>query len=128
MTVTEKVRRTVYERDQECVARGTLTGRCWGQMTVQHIVGRGMGGSHRFDGAEWLVTMCNWHNGQIEDNANARILARRAGLSVARGIAERMSGALVRYPDGTWYHLNADGTRDVFAFEDEPARAATMKE
>ena len=106
-----KSRPIVFERDNEqCVVRGTIWETiqpCMGVMTVQHRVGRGMGGSAKWDEPKHLVTMCVVHNGLIESSAEFRNYCERNGLSILRRVADRVDACSipVRYADG-WYLLS----------------------
>lgn len=105
-----KSRPIVFERDHEtCIVSGTIWETiqpCMGIMTLQHRVGRGMGGSAKWDAPNCLVTMCVVHNTLIESSFEFRNYCERNGISILRRIADRMdiSGIPVRYSDG-WYLL-----------------------
>lgn len=105
-----KSRPIVFERDNEqCVVAGTIWETiqpCIGVLTLQHRVGRGMGGSAKWDAPNCLVTMCVVHNTLIESSYEFRSFCERNGFSILRRIADRMdiSGIPVRYADG-WYLL-----------------------
>lgn len=108
-----KSRPIVFERDGGvCVVSGTIWGTiqpCMGILTLQHRVGRGMGGSAKWDAPNCLVTMCVVHNGLIESSYEFRNYCERNGLSILRRIADRVDVASipVRYSDG-WYLLAGD--------------------
>lgn len=105
-----KSRPIVFARDQEtCVVAGTIWETiqpCMGVLTLQHRVGRGMGGSAKWDAPNCLVTMCVVHNTLIESSYEFRSYCERNGLAIRRAVADRMdiSGIPVRYSDG-WYLL-----------------------
>ena len=105
-----KSRPIVFERDQEtCVVAGTIWETiqpCMGILTLQHRVGRGMGGSAKWDAPNCLVTMCIIHNGLIESSYEFRNYCERNGLSILRRVADRVDVASipVRYADG-WFLL-----------------------
>lgn len=120
-----KSRPIVFERDQEqCIVAGSIWSTiqpCMGVLTLQHRVGRGMGGSARWDAPNCLVTMCVVHNGLIESSYEFRNYCERNGLSIRRTVADRMdvSSIPVRYSDG-WFLL-AGGSR--FTIPDVTAEA-----
>ena len=105
-----KSRPIVFERDNEqCVVAGTIWATiqpCMGVLTLQHRVGRGMGGSAKWDAPNCLVTMCVVHNTLIESSYEFRSFCERNGFSILRRVADCMdiSGIPVRYADG-WYLL-----------------------
>jgi len=108
-----KSRPIVFERDQEqCIVAGTIWETiqpCMGVLTLQHRVGRGMGGSAKWDAPNCLVTMCIIHNGLIESSYEFRNYCERNGLAIRRAVADRMDVASipVRYSDG-WFLLSGD--------------------
>ncbi len=110
-----KSRPIVFERDQEtCIVAGSIWETiqpCMGVLTLQHRVGRGMGGSAKWDAPNCLVTMCVVHNGLIESSREFRLYCERNGLSVLRRVADRVdvSSIPVRYSDG--WHLLSGGQR-----------------
>ena len=119
----ERARRVVYERDGEvCVARGFMR-ECIGGLTIQHRVGRGMGGSAQYDvSPAWLITLCWGHNVLETENADAREAYRARGWAVSRWVVEQWAIELVPvcYIDG-WYRL-IDGRRLLL----EDSTAETM--
>lgn len=108
-----KSRPIVFERDQEtCVVAGTIWETiqpCMGILTLQHRVGRGMGGSAKWDAPNCLVTMCVVHNGLIESSYEFRNFCERNGLSILRRVADRVDVASIpiRYADG-WFLLSGN--------------------
>ena len=108
----EKLRKPVYKRDHhECVACGYAwtSGRMpVDQLSIQHRVGRGMGGSALYDKtASSLITFCIWHNVQETADADFHKLCLHNGWSVPRWVPERrwpMESVPVRYVDG-WFFL-----------------------
>lgn len=124
--LTERVRSLVYTRDGDaCIAaRHPLGndkwytdryGMCGGVKTLQHRMGRGMGGSRLpfINHATNLVAMCSDHNGLIERDAAFKRLATACGWSLPRNRRPAIIPAEipVRYVDGTFL-LTADGTRN----------------
>ena len=111
-----KVRKLVFERDRHlCVVHGSLWQRlepCWGDLTVQHAVARGMGGSAKWDGIDYLRAMCSHHNTLDTASSEFRKACIRNGWSMPRWLAEQNYPAKllpVRYSDG--WHLLQDGER-----------------
>lgn len=103
----ERVRQTVYDRDGGvCVARGFMRP-CYGDLTIQHRVGRGMGGSAQYDTSPvWLLSLCWGHNVLETENATAREAYRARGWAISRWVVELwdIGDVPVCYLDG-WYRL-----------------------
>jgi len=103
----EKARQGVYERDGGvCISRA-LYGVCDDSVTIQHRVGRGMGGSALFDAdPSYLLTMCARHNFLETSNADYHRLCQQLGWSVPRWVPEQwsISEVPVFYWDG-WFYL-----------------------
>lgn len=120
-----RVREQVFERDgYRCVVADSLTALeypCAGELTIQHAVSRGMGGSALFDGIDYLRAMCSFHNGLDTSNALFRQTCLRNGWSIQRWMAlsEGVKMIPVKYPDG-WCLLQ-DGKR--VPISDETAEA-----
>ena len=99
----ERVRQVVYDRDGGvCVASGFMRP-CVGDLTIQHRVGRGMGGSAQYDtSASWLITLCWGHNVLETENADAREAYTARGWAVSRWVVERwdIADVPVCYFDG----------------------------
>lgn len=111
----DRVRRLVYERDHhECLARWSGIA-CDGPLTIQHATARGMGGSARFDGPEYLRTFCLGHNLLEAGNAGFAQTCERNGWRVPRlgypDVDEVITRIPVRYPDGSWWLLDRTGQR-----------------
>ena len=108
-TQTERLRQIVYERDNhECVSKA-LYGPCSADITIQHRVGRGMGGSALYDAhSAFLVVLCGRHNTLETANADYHKLCRQLGWSVPRWVIDRwhISEVPVFYWDG-WHYLAA---------------------
>lgn len=103
----EKARQGVYERDKGvCISR-SIYGPCDDSVTIQHRVGRGMGGSARFDADPgFLLTMCGRHNMLETADADYHALCQQLGWSVPRWVPDRwsISEVPVFYWDG-WFYL-----------------------
>ena len=117
-----RVRERVFERDgHECVVFERAS-ECAGGLTVQHRVGRGMGGSARLDGVENLVTMCAYHNALVESDALFRRLCVMRGYSVPRWAAGCVGSIPVEFLQG-WMLISdvltpVDSRQVVEVFED----------
>jgi hypothetical protein len=91
---------------------------CFGGLTVQHRVGRGMGGSAQYDARPaYLLCMCLGHNVLETENATAREAYRARGWSVSRWVVElwRIEDVPVCYFDG-WFLL-FDGGREIIGVD-----------
>lgn len=109
-------RKSLIARDLICVI--ALPG-CSGRAeTLDHRANRGSGGSQVLNAPYCLVGACRFCNGAKED---ADGQARRA--LIARGVrvvkratneqtADRCRDTPVEFPDGSWWRLLADGTRE----------------
>lgn len=109
-----KLRQGVYERDLDCVVSGSLwavLNPCGGALTIQHRVGKGMGGSSKRDErGEDLLAMCAIHNALEPASAEFRKACERNGWSVPRWAADQHSLKLIPvwYRDG-WHLLDGFG-------------------
>lgn len=112
-----RVKRLVRERDGDvCLAQGR--GPCAGILTLQHRIGRGMGGS-RIPGinhAANLIVLCFHHNGLIETDADFRSHSLKRGWSIPRNWTPAIEPAdiPVRYQDGP-YLLDDEGNRELIS-------------
>lgn len=110
-TAVNRVREAVFIRDKNrCVVEGTPVGvniPCVGELTIQHSVKRGMGGSARFDKPVYLRAMCSHHNSLDASDARFNEMCKVNGWSVPRWVADRdmIACVPVRYADG-WHLLN----------------------
>lgn len=111
MPVSSKIRKAVFARDHYFCAM-TAYSSCVGDLTLQHRVGRGMGGSKRLDGFSNLLSLCAWHNQLIEADAQAKQWALRHGVSVLRRHAALFDVAHIPvFVDGEWWFLDGAGFR-----------------
>ncbi len=109
----DRVRHQVFERDEHtCAVAGLTRWPCTGALTVQHARSRGAGGSDRWDGPEWLRTLCSGHNTLDTADADFARLCLAHGVSVpSHGYDDvDMTQVPVRTPQG-WFLLARDCTR-----------------
>lgn len=109
-------REPVYIRDgHQCVVAGSTFAAEWpcsGDLTIQHSIGKGAGGSALYDGPECLRTMCGWHNTLAEINSKFAKACLWFGWSIPRGWTTIDPEVVpVRYPDGADYLLTRDRNR-----------------
>ena len=110
MTVTALTRATVYNRDNNMCVLAQVDHRfdkCSGPLTLQHTVGRGMGGSHLFDTPDLLVAMCNGHNTLATSDAKFARFCTGRGLVRSRNSSRDPRLVPVEYADG-WFRLVGD--------------------
>mgnify|MGYP003625481844 FL=1 len=103
----EKARRGVYERDGGVCISKAVYGVCDDSVTIQHRVGRGMGGSAKYDTQPgFLLTMCGRHNMLETANADYHKVCQELGWSVPRWVPDQwsISEVPVFYWDG-WHYL-----------------------
>jgi hypothetical protein len=111
----DAVREQVFDRDgNRCVVDGSewsIAYPCAGILTIQHAVTRGMGGSAKYDGIDFLRSMCVYHNTLETANADFKDACLANGWSVPRWLAdtEGIHVIPVLYPDG--WHLLQHGER-----------------
>jgi hypothetical protein len=106
----DRIRERIFERDEEACVAGPAS--CVGGLTVQHAIGRGMGGSAELDRPSLLRTMCSGHNGLIEASAEFRSLAELNGWAIPRFGGFTPEAIPVRYPGSRWFLLDDDFGRD----------------
>jgi len=89
-----------------CVLAGVVNrfAECWGPLTLQHTVNKGMGGSKLFDTPDLLVTMCNGHNTLATINADFEQFCKERCLVRSRNSTRDPRVVPVLYPDG-WHLL-----------------------
>jgi hypothetical protein len=111
----DKVRQLVFDRDgNNCLAAGQY-GFCGGGLTLQHRVGRGMGGSAQYDTPAHLITFCAIHNELQTASATFATLCQSRGWSIPRWAVERVAITVipVHYPLAGWHLLFEDGTLEL---------------
>lgn len=112
MSVTDKTAKAVLKRDGGdpcCVVCGTNQ-----NITIQHRMNRGMGGSKLLDGPENLIMMCWTHNSLLETDAKFAQLGRANGWKLHKNRTRSANTVPVWFPkDRAWYYLLANGTKVV---------------
>lgn len=104
------VRARIFDRDEHrCLAEHVLVP-CFGSLTIQHAIGRGMGGSALLDRPSLLRTFCLGHNRLETESATFRALCLEFGWSLSR--FGDVKPVPVRYPGCRWYLLDDDFGRD----------------
>lgn len=120
---TEKLRKKVYERDNyECISKAVYAP-CSSDITIQHRVSRGMGGSALYDGhSAFLVAMCARHNTLETADSDYHKICQHFGWSVPRWVVLQweLTQVPVFYWDG-WHFLEND-TRVPITDEEAKAR------
>jgi hypothetical protein len=107
----DRIRERIFERDEGTCVAGPAS--CVGGLTVQHAIGRGMGGSAALDHPSLLRTMCSGHNGLIEQSAEFRVVAEINGWAIRRFAASvDVLAVPVRYPGARWFLLDDDFGRE----------------
>jgi hypothetical protein len=113
---TNNVREQVFSRDlNTCIVSGSRWAwlyPCGGELTIQHAVKRGMGGSALYDDPDYLRAMCAVHNFlDGGGNADFREACLRNGWSAHRWVADRFGAKVIPvwYQDG--WHLLQNGGR-----------------
>lgn len=101
-------KKKLFARDEEqCWHCGTTE-----QLTVQHRVNRGMGGSKRRDNAANLILLCWFVNFEMEASSRAAESARRAGWKVDRGATPELT-PVFHHPTNAWYLLDDKWNKTV---------------
>lgn len=117
-TQVERNRDGIFLRDDyRCVVANTSWTKlipCAGGLTIQHRIGRGMGGSAKFDTPTHLLTMCAVHNALETANGKFHNTCVRNGWSVPRNRELDPSEIPVAYPDGNWYQLSNIGFGRIY--------------
>lgn len=111
----KKIREQVFERDgNKCLAEGVF-GFCGGPLTIQHRVGRGMGGSAQYDTPAHLITFCQIHNELQTANATFAQICQSRGWSIPRWAVERVIIEVIpcHYPATGWHLLYEDGSVEL---------------
>lgn len=101
----------IYMRDgYRCVVDGSLWAMrhpCRYGLTIQHAIGKGIGGSALFDSPILLRTMCLAHNTDQPASAEFARLCLLMGWSLERHrVGVDPHRVPVRYPDGCDYFLD----------------------
>lgn len=127
-TQVEQNRDGIFLRDDyRCLAANTSWTAlfpCGGGLTIQHRIGKGMGGSAEFDTPAHLITLCMVHNTLEPANAAFRNFCVRNGWSVPRNRGLDVEQIPVTYPDGNYYQLSDIGFGRIYL---TPERAKEMR-
>lgn len=103
----KSTRRLVFERDNMlCVSCGSS------DLTIQHRISKGMGGSKILDSPSNLLTLCLLCNERLESDAEFAALGKRFGWKLHRNRDVIPSNERCWYPaDGRWWLLDDEGNR-----------------
>jgi len=101
--MNKKLVAAVWERDQ---------GRCWHcngteNLTIQHRVNRGMGGSKKLDRASNLILLCWFTNFEMEASSTAAQVAQNQGWKVSKFV-EPSEVPVFHWGRGEWLLLDDD--------------------
>ena len=100
MALNAKTRKALFDRDG---------GVCWHcgspEVTVQHRVNRGMGGSKQLDNATNLILLCWFVNFEMEASDKKARMAEYAGWKVSRYV-DPLTVPVFHYPSQTWFLLD----------------------
>lgn len=113
MPISPKLRRSVFDRDgNKCVACGDIN-----NLTIQHRVSKGMGGSKQFDTIAHLLTLCLLCNGRLESDAEFAEMGIAYGWKIRRNTKPLPdpTKTAVRYSDG-WYLLDQQGNKTQIGY------------
>ena len=106
--ISDKKRRLVYERDGfRCAAEGPHCQR-FTNLTIQHRINRGMGGSKRRDSLSNLLTLCAACNGLLESDAEFAERGRDQGWKLYSWEIPTMVPLFVTW-SRQWLLLNDEG-------------------
>lgn len=111
-------RQAVYFRDDHrCIVAFSAPTRqhpCSGDLTIQHALKKGAGGSALVDGPEYLRTMCFTHNTLDGSDADFNAACIRNGWSIPRVTAPYDPSRIpVLYPDHNLYLLHPNYNREL---------------
>ena len=100
---SKKVIARVWERDG---------GKCWHcggteNLTIQHRVNRGMGGSKKLDRASNLILLCWFTNFEIEASHTAAVVAKNQGWKVSKYV-DPATVPVFSYGRQVWLLLDDD--------------------
>jgi len=101
--LTDALRQSIYDRDgRRCAACGREEG-----LTIQHRKNRGSGGTDRFNGCAFLLTLCGGCNLALENDATFAKTGRRNGWKIGNG--DDPAAIEVYYAvERAWFLLDAE--------------------
>lgn len=108
MAITTKMRQRIYERDgNKCVDCGSAN-----NLTLQHRVSKGMGGSKMYDTYPYLITMCQPCNVALESDYYRAEKGRFNGWKLSRLSKPPVNPEEIPVKIGTgWFYLDAQGNK-----------------
>jgi 5-methylcytosine-specific restriction endonuclease McrA len=106
MAITAKLRQAIFDRDgRKCVACNSAS-----NLTIQHRVSKGMGGSKLYDTFPYLITMCQPCNVGLESNYELAEQGRFNGWKLSRNTRPPVNPEEVPVKIGaTWFYLDSNG-------------------
>ena len=110
-------RKALIARDRICVIN--LPGCSGWAETLDHRANRGSGGSKVLNAAYCLLGACRFCNGAKEDadgDTRAELIDRGVRVqkrATNQQTAERCRDTPVLFPDGSWWRLLEDGTKEL---------------
>ena len=113
--ITPKLRQMIYDRDgNRCVACGDSN-----NLTLQHRVNRGMGGSKLYDTPAHLVTMCLTCNLGLESNYSQAEQGRFNGWKISRNAKPEPDPEQIPVKIGSgWFLLDNNGGKTPLTNKD----------
>jgi hypothetical protein len=103
MPISPKIREAIYARDgHRCVACLTSN-----NLTLQHRVSKGMGGSKLFDTPALLITMCLSCNVELESSSSKAERGRENGWKISRNAYPPIDPTTIPVKIGKrWFYLD----------------------
>jgi len=115
MAITPKLRQMIYDRDGNCcVACGSFD-----NLTLQHRINRGMGGSKLYDSPAHLVTMCLACNLGLESDYGQAERGRFNGWKISRNTKPIANPESIPVKIGNeWFYLDNEGNKTPLTNKD----------